>query len=98
MCGRLTRTSRGVPRFEAGGQVLGKRGVIEDAPIEPVLQARQVFALTGAAASSRAVSRAAGASHPGCAVRVRIRSWSITPDDCSGRSDQFPIDAGSTRS
>ena len=70
----LVGHGRGVPRFEAGGQVLGKHGVIEDAPIEPVLQARQVFALTEAAASSRAISRAAGASHPGCAVRVRIRS------------------------
>ena len=35
----LAGHGRGVDRLEAGGQVFGKGGVVEDAPIEPVLQA-----------------------------------------------------------
>ena len=52
-----TRTwadSVGPGMFEAGGQVFGEGGVIERAPIEPVLQA----------ASSRTVSRTARAPCP----------------------------------
>ena len=49
---------------EPGGQVFGEGGVIERPAGEPVPEARRVFALTEAAASSRALSRAAERSRP----------------------------------